>query len=193
MRCDEIQEHLVEALYDDSGSSNENDELQTHLRTCSACRKELAELRQTRDYLRRWKDESPLRSVAIAGRKVPAISSFNWRYVRYAAIAAMALITLLALANTQVIWNKDGFFFSTRLFAAKATERNYYTKDETRDLLEQALDDSESRMSEINYLMVQKMLDTIEQERWMDLRLIRSSAAQNRDKTDFSITCEANS
>jgi hypothetical protein len=152
------------------------------LRLCSACRKELAELRQTRDYLRRWKDESPLRSVAIAGRKVPAISSFNWRYVRYAAIAAMALITLLALANTQVIWNKDGFFFSTRLFAAKATERNYYTKDETRDLLEQALDDSESRMSEINYLMVQKMLDTIEQERWMDLRLIRSSAAQNRDK-----------
>jgi anti-sigma factor RsiW len=182
MRCDEIQERLVEVLYDDSGSPNNHDELQAHLRTCSACRKELAELKQTRDYMRRWRDESPLRSVAVPVRAAPAIASFRWRYLRYAAVAAMALIALLALANAQVTWNKDGFSFATRLFAGQETEKNYYTKDETRDLLKQALDDSESRMGEINYLMVQKMLDTIEQERWMDLRLVRGSAAQNRNK-----------
>jgi len=182
MSCDEIREHLVEILYDESGSFTETDDLQAHLRTCSACRKELEELKQTRDCLRRWKDEPPLRSVTIARREAPAIPSFKWRYLRYAAVAAMALITLLAIVNTRVTWNKDGFSFSTRLFAGQETERDYYSKAETRDLVQQALDDSESRMSEVNYLMAQKMLDTVEQERWMDLRLIRGSSAQNRSK-----------
>ena len=39
--------------------------------------------------------------------------------------------------------------------------------------MKQALDDSELRMNETNYLMMQKMLDTVEQDRWMDLRLVQ--------------------
>jgi hypothetical protein len=34
-------------------------------------------------------------------------------------------------------------------------------------------------MNETNYLMMQKMLDTVEQDRWRDLHLIRSQFAQN--------------
>ena len=93
----------------------------------------------------------------------------------------MALITLLALANAQIAWNKDGFSFSTRLFPGQAAERDYYTKTELRNLLKEVLDDSESRMNEINYLMMQEVLKTVEQDRWMDLSMIRSHSVQSQN------------
>jgi hypothetical protein len=182
MGCEEIRERFVEVLYDESGGSPENAELQAHLRTCSACRSELGELKQTRDFLRLWRDESPLRSVATPQRRVSASPAIKWRYLRYAAVAAMAVICLLALANTQVMWNKEGLSFSTSFFPGQKTGKDYYTKNELRDLLRQALDDSESRMNETSFLMMQKLLESIDQDRWMDLRLIRSSVAQNRNK-----------
>jgi hypothetical protein len=182
MRCDEIQEHFAEILYDEPGGSAGSDELRAHLRACPECRRQLEELEQTRHYLRRWKDESPLRSVAVARREKPETQGFNGGYLRYAALAAMALITLLALVNSRIVWNKDGFSFSTGLFAGREAERDYYSKDEIRELLQGALDDSESRMSEVNYMMVQRMLDTLEQERWTDLRLDRRPDLQNRNK-----------
>ncbi len=181
MRCDDIQERLMEALYDEAGGAQENADLLAHLRTCTACREQLDKLKQTRDYLQLWKDEPPLRSTAIGRRRLSAPRDWNWRFVRRAAIAAMAVICLLALANMQVSWNKDGFYFRTSLFSAHNKERDYYTKNEIRELLKRALDDSESRVNETNYLMMQRALDTIEQDRWMDLRLIRSSAAQKRN------------
>jgi hypothetical protein len=188
MRCDEIRERIVDVLYDEPGGSAKDAELRAHLRTCPACREELAELKQTRNYLQIWKDETPLRSVATtarrasAGHRMPAPSVFSWRYLRYAAIAAMAVICLLAIANTHVSWNKEGFSFRASLFAGHEAEKDYYTKQELRDLLEQALDDTESRVNETNFMMMQRMLDTIEQDRWMDLRYVRSSGTQNRDK-----------
>ena len=93
----------------------------------------------------------------------------------------MVLITLLALANTQISWNKDGFSFRASLFSGRETVKDYYTKTESRSLMKQVLDDSESRMNETNYLMMQKMLDTVEQDRWRDLHLIRSQFARNNN------------
>ena len=48
--------------------------------------------------------------------------------------------------------------------------------------MKRALDDSKFEMNEANYLMMQKMLDTVEQDRLMDLRLTRAQAAQNRNR-----------
>lgn len=178
MRCDEIKESLVEILYDESGTSSTNVELREHLRTCSACRRELEDLRQTQKILRVWKDESPIRSTVIARRTSPLTRNFHWNYLRYAAAAAMILVAFLALANTQITWNKDGFSFSTQLFGRHETEKDFYTKAELRSILKRALDESEFRTNETNYLMVQKILDTVEQDRWNDLRLIRHKAPQ---------------
>jgi predicted anti-sigma-YlaC factor YlaD len=182
MRCDEIQEHIIDFLYDEDNARSINADVWKHLRACPACRKELEELRETRKYLQLWKDELPLRSVAITGHQAIPRQQFGWRYLRYAAIAAMAVIGFLALANTQIAWNKNGFSFSTHLFAWNGSERNYYTKTELRNLMKQALDDSEFRMSEANYLMMQKMLDMVEQDRWMDLHLARGRAARNQSR-----------
>jgi hypothetical protein len=166
MRCDDIQERFIDFIYDDETDSPVNADIREHLRTCSTCRGELEELKQTRKYLRLWKDESPPSNIAIS-RKDPVPSRIiSWRYLRYGAVAALVLISFMALANMQIRWNKDGFSFSAHLFAQENTPRNYYTKTELRGLLKQALDDTELRIGETNYLMMQKMWETIEQDRW---------------------------
>jgi hypothetical protein len=182
MRCEEIREHFIDFVYDAGSDYPAATEAREHLRTCSACRRELEELRHTRKYLQIWKDEAPLRSLMIAGCDSSAPPKFKWKYLRYAAIAAMAVLCILALTNAQITWNKDGFSFSTRLFSAHEAEGNYYTKSEVRDIMKKALDDSESRVNETSYLMMQKMLDTIEQDRWRDLYLVRSSGIPTQNK-----------
>jgi hypothetical protein len=182
MNCDEIREHFFEFIYSEGGDSPASAEVQEHLRTCSACRMELEELSTTRKYLQLWKDEDPLRKVKIDGPGALASRKFDWKYLRYAAIAAMVVFCFLALANTQITWNKEGFSFSTRLFAGHESAQDYYTKSEVRDIMKQALDDSEFRMNETSLLMVQKALDTVEQDRWMDLRLVRSHEALNQNR-----------
>jgi len=177
MRCDQIQERIVELLYNDGGTPPS--EIQDHVRTCPACRRELEELEQTRKHLQAWKDEAPLRSVAITRREGLLKRKTGWSYAGYAAIAAMALICFLALANTEITVNRNEFKFSTSLFSKKNIRQDYYTKEEARELMKRALDDSELRMSEINYLMVQRMLDTVEQEQQMDLRFMRTKSTQN--------------
>ena len=182
MSCEEFQERFVDFIYDDEGVSPENAEIQDHLRTCSACREEFGELKQTRKYLQLWKDESPLQSVSIVRQKAATAWRLRWNYVRYAAIAAMLILCILALANTQITWNKNGFSLSTHLIPLHQPRQEYYTKAEVVDLMKRALDDSELRMNELNNLMMQKMLDTVEQDRWMDLRLNRNRTAQYQNK-----------
>jgi hypothetical protein len=182
MRCDEMQEHIINFVYNEGGAPPANNEILAHLRTCTTCREELRELRQTRKYLQLWKDEPPTQSCAATLPRPIRQRDFDWKYLRYAAIAAMVVITILAVANMQIVWSKNGFSFSTRLFPSQQKARDYYTKTELRTLLKEALDDSESRTNEMNYLMIQKMLDTVEQDRWIDLRLIRNHSAQNNNR-----------
>jgi len=86
------------------------------------------------------------------------------------------MLCFLALANTQIRWDSNGFSFSTRLLAGNQSARDYYTKSEVRDIMKRALDDSELRMNETSYLMMQKMLDAVERERWLDLHLVHNRA-----------------
>jgi predicted anti-sigma-YlaC factor YlaD len=177
MSCDEIQEQLVDFVYDEGGVPPAGSAVQEHLRTCPACREKIDELKRTRQYLQLWKDEPPLRSLLIARCERSANKNRSLRYLRYAAVAAMVLISFLALANAQVSWNKNGFTFSTHFLTQHKTEGDYYTKAELRDLMKETLDYT----NETNYLMIQKVLDTVEQDRWRDIRLIRDKVAKNRN------------
>jgi hypothetical protein len=180
MRCDEIRENLVDLLYNDAGTPPASIEVQEHLKTCPACRRELEELKQTSSYLRTWEDESPLRSVTIAGRERSRRQRAGWRYARYAAIAAMLLLCILALTNTEVTVSRNSFSISTHLLPQKQSQRDYYTKAELREII----DDSESRMKEINWITAQRVLDAVEQEQahYQDARLTGRRTAQNRNK-----------
>jgi hypothetical protein len=181
MRCDEIQEHLIDLLYDEGGASQENSELRDHLLSCPACRGEYEELQQTRKHLGIWKDESPPRSVSIPRSEFLLSRRRSRNYLRYAAIAAMVLLCFLIFADAEITLNRNGFSYRSHLFARNAAERDYYTKNEARDLLKRALDDSELRTNEVSYMMARKILDTVERERWVEMRLERANTARNRN------------
>ena len=180
MRCDEIRESFVDLLYEDTSAANL--EVKNHLQTCLECRREFEDLKQARTYLHEWKDESPLRSISIATRESRIKRTSYWKYLRYGAVAATVLICLLAIANTELTWTHDGFSLRTGLFRRAPEQTKYYTKSEVRDLMKRALDDSEMRTNETNYLMLQKMLDTVEQDHWMYSRSARVNAARNGNR-----------
>ena len=174
MRCDEIQERMVELLYDEQGTPSAGPELRAHLLSCPECRKELEELKGVQNLLKVWKDESPLRPVTVPWvAEVPPRARFGtpWRVPIYAAVALLVIIAFLGLSNAEISLGKGGFSYKSHLFGPST---DYYTKAEVRDILKRALDDSESRMTETNYLMMQRVLDTMEQDRLADFRLVRS-------------------
>lgn len=192
MRCDEIQERFVELLYDERGTPPASPELRAHVLTCASCRRELEELRTVRGVLGLWKDEAPRDVVLPASARLapvapiapivtiaPIATRFRSkpRFVavaRWGAIAAMLVMALLALGNADVTWNRDGFAFRTRLFAQEAAPADYYTKGEVRRLVKLALDDTERSMTEANYVMMQRLLETIDQEKQEDMRFLAS-------------------
>jgi hypothetical protein len=184
MKCGEIQEQIVELLYSEKGTPSASPELMDHVSSCPACRKALEELKAVQRSLKLWKDEPPARSFAIPG----VVRS--WRpkrflaapVLRYAGIAAMLVITLLALANLEITRKNGEFSLSMHLLGAGRPSVDYYTRSQVRDLLKQVMDDSESRQTETNYLMIQQLLDTVEHDRLVDLRYIRSQSDLNRGK-----------
>jgi predicted anti-sigma-YlaC factor YlaD len=181
MRCDEIQEHLIDLLYDEGGPQADNRELQEHLRTCPACRNELEELKQARAHLQVWADEAPRQRMTIPKTEFLLSRSTSRHYLRYAAIAAMLLICFLVFADAEITLNKNGFSYRSHLFTRNATGQDYYTKSEVRDLVKRALDDSEIRANEINNVLARRILDTVERERWVDAHLQGTNAARNRN------------
>ena len=183
MRCEEIQERFIDLLYHKQGTETASSELQAHLNSCPRCRKELDGLVQVRETLRKWEDESPLHPVYLPRDHRVRRRLMPWSILRYAATAALVVLAFLALANAEISWNNQGFTFKTHLTSGRLSSSDYYTKAELRDILKQVLDDSESRTIQANYEMIQRMLDTVEQERWQDLRLVRrySPAGSNRN------------
>lgn len=183
MRCEEIQERFIDLLYHKRGAETANPELQAHLSSCPRCRKELDGLEQVRETLKQWQDEAPLRPVLVPRADRARRRLMPWNILQYAATAALVVLAFLALANAEISWNNQGFTFKTHLTSGRSSNSDYYTKAELRDILKQVLDDSESRSIQTNYEMIQRMMDTVEQERWQDLRLVRrySPASSNRN------------
>jgi hypothetical protein len=102
--------------------------------------------------------------------------------LRYAGVAALLIITLLSISNAEVTWNSKGFSFRSHGLTGRSVNPDYYTKAEVRDILKKVLDDSESRMTDLNYMMIQRMRDTFEQEHLQELRYVRNSDVRDRGK-----------
>ena len=181
MRCEEIQEKFIDLLYDERGTPKAGPELHAHIASCPTCRMELEKLRSVRRELRSWEDESIPRPVQIpVVVKSRRASGFAlWPVLRYAGIVALVVLCFVSLTNAEISWTNRGFSFKTHGLFGRASVGDYYTKAEVRDLLKKVLDDSESRMTDVNYLMIQRMMETVEQEHLQELRYVRSSAIRD--------------
>ena len=178
MQCHEIQEQFVDLLYDEQGTPSAGSELLAHVRSCSSCQKELAALKALRTTFKIWRDEPPLRPVTIP-RPAPSRRVFRlpfWNVVRYAAVAALVTLAVLGLSNAQIRWDKNGFSFHTSLFQQPVLADNFYTKDQMKVILDRVLDISE----ESNRQMIQRMMDTQDAVRAVELRAVTHQIKEDR-------------
>ena len=169
MQCDEIQERLVELLYDEKGTPAAGPQLREHVRSCPACQKALAELKAVQSTLKVWEDEPPLRPVTIpAARRAQTRFQFTWwGMVKYGAIAAVVAMAFLGLFNAQVTWDRNGFSFRTSLKAPASDISDSYKK-EFQAMIQRVMEDSR----EFNLQMAQMVLETIDQQRVADYRTL---------------------
>ncbi len=184
MRCNEIQDQFVDLLYHEKGTPSPSPELAAHLRSCPDCQKELAELQELQSTLSVWKDEPPLRPFRMPANE-PIRQGFHlpvWRLARYAAFAMLITLAFLGISNAEIRWDSQGFSFRTSLFSKAATSAqlasDYYTKEEVREMFRRVADDSQGFTRQ----MAQRVMDTQDQLRMTDLRLVSSKFKENRGK-----------
>jgi hypothetical protein len=178
MQCHEIQEQFVDLLYDEQGTPSAGSELLAHVSSCASCQKELAALKALRTTFKVWRDEPPLRPVTIPQR-APVRRVFRlpiWNVARYAAVAALVTLALLGLSNAQIRWDKSGFSFHTSLFQQSQPAADFYTKDEMKAILNRVLNVSE----ESNRQMIERMMDTQDAVRAVELRAITHQIKEDR-------------
>lgn len=111
--CD--KDLLVAYLYDDLADADRA-RIETHLRTCRACRDELAALRGVRADLTSWAPPEPDFGFRIV--REPRQAPRAWRarlnpVLGLAAAAAIVLAAATAIANVEVRYDKDGFAIRT--------------------------------------------------------------------------------
>ena len=184
MQCNEIRERFVDLLYEEKGTPSAGPELRDHLRICASCQQELAELKSLQATLKVWKDEPPIRSVAIP-RAEPAYRRMRfpvWNALRYAAIAALVTLAFLGISNADIRWDQNGFSFRTSLLPKAATKTlpapDYYTKEEVLEVVQRVADDSRA----YNLMMIQSAMKIMEQENGADLRYVTAKLKESRTK-----------
>jgi len=165
MKCNDIQERFIDLLYQEKGTPSSSPELEAHIQSCPACRKELVELKGLQTTLKAWKDEPPLRPVVIPRSEPAGFASWipAWRLLRYAAVAALVVIAFLGVANADIQWNREGFSFKTHLLSTEAVPSasgDYYTRQEVQAIVGRILDESR----EMDLQMGRRLLETIDQQ-----------------------------
>jgi len=184
MRCDEIRERLVDLLYSERGTPAASPELKAHVESCPACRKELEELKGVQGALRAWEDEPPLRPVRVpATQSSPKSLWFpSFRMLGFAVKAAVVVVAFLALANSEITWNRDGFSFKTHLFSRDLPRSEYATRAETLKVLKQGLRDSEAYMREENAQQLNSALDLVDKQMGQQMRYLQTHYTLDRAK-----------
>ncbi len=184
MRCDEIRERFVDLLYDERGTPPASPELKAHIDSCPKCRQELDELKSLRGVLRGWEDEQPLRPVAIPESNQVLVKPRLpfLRVARYAGIAALVLLSFLAVSNAEFTRTPDGFSFKTHMFTREAPSSDYCTKAEMLKVVKAAVMDSEAYMTESTHQQLNAALDLVDRQMGQELQYVRSRYSQSKSK-----------
>lgn len=107
------QEQLIGYLYDDL-SAPERAAFEAHLAGCAACRREVGDLRQTRQHLTSWAPPAPpLDFRVIQGTAARRPLAFIPAWALSAAAALLLIAGAAAIANLEVGRTADGFVVRT--------------------------------------------------------------------------------
>ena len=124
MNCEQVKPALIDFLLEES-SSTEHSEIETHLKSCSACSLEMNELKETLTLVKKSEvsEEIP-RRIRMVAEPAASWAAF-WLNPARLAFAASALFSvtfiLVAVFGTTVSYQNGNFQIA---FGSKATVRS---------------------------------------------------------------------
>lgn len=158
------KEDLVTYLYGELTLAEEKN-FKQHLETCSECKKEASELGMLRENLQTWQlGETPRvvldlpverpRSLREILRELGAALPAWFKYGTGFATACAASLLLLAVFNTQIRYDQNGFSFNVALFGNTPNSNTTtivkpeINDDVTRQMVAKVLSDKEAQINQ---------------------------------------------
>lgn len=159
------KEDLITYLYGEC-TPKEEKEFKLHLQECSSCKQESAELGMLRQNLQAWNMQETPRVVLDLATERPRARSLKeilqelssilpawFKFGTGFATACAGILLMLAVFNTQIRYDQNGFSFQVALFGSKTTtqslDTNASTNDEvTRALVAKVLSEKEAELNQ---------------------------------------------
>lgn len=210
IECNEYQHLLVDYVYDDLDPRREP-LLQEHLRTCAACRAELAELEKTKMALSAWPAPEAEPAWAFSGRNLSWWSRLKTRWLNRphpgrrlalaTAFACMALFTTLALFNTRIQYGDGHLDFSMSLTRPPASalpadavvmtrQQLYEFEVKHLQFMQSLVAQSESRQQQTLSKAIADLAVQVDHKRLQDLQVVSAGldALQDHTATRLAMT-----
>jgi hypothetical protein len=203
IECSEIKQWLVDYLYGELDARQEP-VLTEHLRTCAACRADLAALEKTRATLEAWPAPDAEPAWAFAQNRVPwwSMLQTTWQRNRHRGrrmafafgFAGMMLLTTLALFNTRLQYESGHWQLSMSLSkptmsdlpadAVVMTKRQLY-EFEVKHLqfMQSLVAQSESRQQQALHKAIATLAQQTDQKRLQDLQVVSAGLEALQDHT----------
>jgi hypothetical protein len=171
MMCD--KDLIVSYVYDDL-SDHERGRAEQHLRSCAACREEVAGLRGLRTTLAAWAPPEPdLAFRVVGGRQAEAASTWRTRWLPAFGLAAAAVLVLAAasaLAHLQIQYGSEGLSVRT------GWERPLQVVQPAVAAVAPAANEDQAKKLEVAYADIERRLRELESSRPAADSPVRSAA-----------------
>lgn len=210
IECNEYQRLLVDYVYDDLDPRREP-LVQEHLRTCAACRAELAELEKTKMALNAWPAPEAEPAWAFSSRTLSWWSRLktSWlnrphqgrRLALATAFACMILLTALAVFNTRIRYENGHLEFSMSLTRPAAAtlpadavvmtrQQLYEFEVKHLQFMQSLVAQSESRQQQTLTKTIAELAVQVDRKRLQDLQVVRAGldALQDHTATRLAMT-----
>ena len=175
---------MMDLLYDEISEEN-NKDLQEHLNQCSACRQEVAELRDSTEMLGAWPDKTPkVKMVFTEEKKKSAFTKKVGQYLRYPIAAAAVFLIVLSLANFEISRENGEFHLSMGLTKNNSVEMSnqYVTFEDIKKLQNENIlltsrlvEEKTNEQNADNYRLMSQLAKGIEDQRQNDIDAILTS------------------
>jgi hypothetical protein len=181
--CDAMKQLLMEHLYGEIADPD-RDRLDSHLKTCGACREELKGFQAVRTRLQAARQlEAPVESPRVVFLGRPRRRGLV-RYAQLAAAAAVILVASLGLFNARLSWTAQGpeVSLSLRPTAVGLSEADRLALEQEARLAATKLREDAATHRDILATAFREELDRRERQDAKDLEAILGSLLEDLDR-----------
>lgn len=198
------KEDLMTYLYGECTPTEERT-FKQHLQECAGCKKEAADFGMVRESLQTWQiPESPRilldlpmerpRSLREILQELGAALPAWFKYGTGFATACAASLLLLAVFNTQIRYDQNGFSFNVALFGSNSNTNQItnvsnqpITNDEaTRAMVAKALSEKEAQINQV----LEEKRSQIEKEIRKQIELLSGELSEKSNSQVSKVTLE---